>query len=153
MGWYGASIGQYELMTHDSIFDHIKRGKPEEYYQNKTVQVEFHNVDEEEYLDFPLLKFCKLKKLKKYYDFEPTMWDDDIMTKILLEIIKERNLPIVGEISFNRYTSEKWFKYYLISEKGSDDILLSNHNPDRLFIIENYDDILWIRKNGLSFDS
>lgn len=41
MGWYGASIGNYSMYTHESIYDHVRNPHSKEFFEKFKVEIEF----------------------------------------------------------------------------------------------------------------
>lgn len=152
MGWYGSSIGKFTLLIHDSSFDfYLNKNKPKEWYENKIVHAEFKYDNNVEDIDYPLVRFGGINKLKKYYRFELHMWETDILTILLLEEIKKRDLKIVGDVILNSYNKDTCTTYFLKSPIGDDNIILTNKMNSYPTIIETKEDIDWIYKNNLDY--
>jgi len=171
MGWGGASIGDFTLMVHDSVYDYVKQNRPKEYYEKYVVELEFsqllegfkndnpwiveRNCNEWE-VKIPLLRLGKIVKLKKNYRFE---WDMDLI-KLLWDEIQNRGFVVEGYVCVKSYYTDEngkniWKYYYLTSNIGEEPIKLQSSLKDEeknmLHKIENYEQHIWIIKNGLDF--
>lgn len=174
MGWYGGSIGDFRLLIHDSVHDHVKDKQSKEYYENYLVDAEFKQLlpgfkeperpwmgrerNKNEWdLQIPLLMLGNIFKLKKNYRFE---WNINL-DKLMWEEIEKRGFIVEGYISIGKYCGKdnendsKWNYFYLTSKIGEKPIKLEtpindNHNVKK-HIVNNYYDHYWLMHNGLEF--
>ena len=161
MGGYAGMIGKYRMHMHDSVMDHVKRSQPFEYYENFKVNCDFivkedsgiwSDDAQNEEVEYSLLKFGKVKKLRKYYEFD---WDFSL-DAILWEELKSRNIPVVGycyvrvHVDGGFRKDDIWNYYYLTSDIGAEEITLSS-TDHHLHYIENYNQFIWLFMKGFVF--
>ena len=106
-------------------------------------------------IQIPLLKFGKLKKLKKNYRF---VWDDDwCLRHFLWEEITKKGFVVEGYIAIRDYYEEKGktnFKhYYLTSKIGEEPVTLQSPTKgvDILHRVHNNEEHEWIIRHALEF--
>lgn len=156
MGGYGARILNYNLYMGDYVFEYVKENQPFEYYNSYKINVELtiYNNNEKptiEALEIPLTEFGNIVLKRKYYKFDID-WDKFSIHRILYNILKSRKIPIIGEICLKLYTREVTHRYYLQSNIGEDNVVLSNYHY-KIYPIMSYDDFIWMWKNGLDLEN
>lgn len=164
MGGYAGMIGKYRMYMHDSVMDYVKRSQPLEYYENFKVTCEFGikedshvwaDAVEIEEIEYPLLKFGKVNKLKKYYEFE---WDFSL-DSLLWEELQRRCIQVEGYCYVRVHVDggfdhdDIWNYYYLTSDIGEEPIKLqsSTVGVDILHSIEDYGQLIWLLMKGFVF--
>ena len=155
MGWQGASIGNYSMYIHDSIWDSVRKPRSKESLEKQMVDVYFKNRkkgDEyEQILKFPLTLFGKMKKINKFYEFEL----DINLSPILFLELKKRGILLSGHGELNHYCGKDddggsvWKTYYLNSPIGDENIKLST--IPNVYSLTSHEDFLWLLRNGFEF--
>ena len=150
MGWCGSKIGDYSMLTHDSIYDTVRNPHSKSFFDNLRVEVEFSHGKEKETLKLPLSMFGTMKKINKLYDFEL----DINMSPILFDELKKRNILLSGHGVLDHYCGEDkgkrvWKTYYLNSPIGDENIKLST--VPNVYSLTSHEDFLWMLRNGLEF--
>lgn len=152
MGWTGQSIGKYRLICHDSTFEEFYEAKkPKEWFENKRVSFEFTADGKEEEIEFPLLRFGNLKKLKKNWAIDLFYLEDKTITKLLFEELDKRGIKMMGQIYVGSYRSDGGKVFYLQSDIGNDEIHLCSNNKGMNYALRNFDEYMWLVKNHLEF--
>lgn len=153
----------------DYVFDYVKCSKPQEYYENYMIDMEFIQYLEgtTKYrfyternkktwnIKIPLLRLGRLNKLKKYYEFIP----DFNLQKLMWEEIKKRGLTVEGYIYIGDWIrgyderEDIWNYYYLTSKIGEEPIKLQSLTNDIniLHNVSSYDEDTWIQRHSLNF--
>lgn len=153
MGWIGQTIGNYRLICHDSTFDkYYDAKKPKEWFEKQKVSFEFTSNGKEEEIKFSLLRFGNLKQLKKNWAIDLFYWEDNTITKLLFEELAKRNIRPMGQVYIGHYRSDGGKKFYLQSDLGNDEIYLCSNNRGMNYVIDNFEDYMWLVKNHLEFE-
>lgn len=167
MGGYAGCIGDFALHMGDYVFDYVRNSAPKEYFENKTIEMDFIHYlpgfkkhpfiierNQDRYgIEVPLLNLGTIEKLKKHYRFTP----DFNLTKLLWEEIEKRSFTVEGYASIGNYYEEDgktiWKYYYLTSGIGEHPIKLQEptEDVDILHEVHNYDEHMWLIKNGFDF--
>jgi hypothetical protein len=152
MGWVGNTIGRYRLICHDSTFDEFNDAKkPKEWFENKTVEFEFTIDKKEESIKFSLLRFGKLKKLKKNWCIDLDYWENKTITKLLFEELDKRGFTLMGQIYVGNYREDGAKYFYLQSNIGEDEIHLCSNNKGMSHVLSTFEEYMWLVKNHLEF--
>lgn len=152
MGWIGNTIGNYRLICHDSTFENFYDAKkPKEWFEKQKVSFEFTANGKEEEVEFSLLRFGNLKKLKKNWAIDFFYWEDNTITKLLFEELEKKEIVLMGQIVVGSYRSDSSKIFYLQSCIGEDEIHLCSNNKGMTHILRNFDEYMWLSKNHLEF--
>lgn len=148
MGYMVARFGTHVMRLRDYALKLRAHSSKKEYYQDKTLTVEYERLIDNEWktelLRVPLTKFGKIvqDKKTKMYSFE---WNVD-MHRVLFQELKKHRIEVKGNICVPVYHEREHAVYYLTSPLLDNDVVLRN-KPESLYVIDDFSQIEWIRKN------
>ncbi len=152
MGWIGNTIGNYRLICHDSTFEeYYDAKKPKEWFEKQKVSFEFTANKKEEKIEFSLLRFGKLKKLKVNWTIDLDYWENNTITRLLFEELDKRGITLMGQILVGNYRKDGDKYFYLQSNIMEDEIHLCSENKGTNHLLSNFDEYMWLLNNHLEF--
>lgn len=155
MGGWSVRIGNYEMSQIDYYYDDIfDEFQTLEYYQSKTVQVDFKNLTNKtiEKLEVPLYKLHDFEKHENSDLYYLTWHTEKKCLRIFFwEKLKELQIKIVCAFRLNIFVpidcdSSLFPKYYLNSKPMDNNIQVSTKRVE--FEIENLEALDWIGQKG-----
>jgi hypothetical protein len=147
MGRYVAKINNTYAEYGTLQWDYIKDRQPKEYYDNSKIVVEITTEDVNYKVEIPVGELKDIKLVRTKYTLESS--SDKSLHRWLFNYLKEQGEKIEGCICATlhtgglEYDSPAIDEYYLQSEIGDDDIILSTKR--KVHEIKKYEDYEWLR--------
>lgn len=158
MGGWSNQIGHYEVSQMDYYYEDIEEEEQTlEYFNSKTVQVEFNNLKTKETktIDVPLIElhdFIKYKDKNLY--FLSSKNEEKSLRNWLWNRLKKSNIEVTSAFKLNVYlTNKEQYKncpeYFLNSNPLDDNIKISTNKVE--FKIESLSVLDWLGNRGFYY--